>query len=247
MEAARNTPAIILNRQSYRENDSLVIIYSLKYGQERLVARGTKKLQSKLAGHLEPISLADVMILKGKSGDYLGSAICRDAYLGIKADLHKLSYAGQALNRFSRLVKDREADEPLFFLLGTWLETIDAFSPVMFSKERGELLFAAFLWQFLAALGYQPELYHCQSCQKNILAGENYFDLKSGGLRCSACAIKEDGPRRGELVVVSDNLIKLSRFVLENTFSKVGKLQADREDIRLAFQLVNNFFRYHFA
>jgi len=245
MEATRNTPAIIIKRQSYREHDSLVVIYSLKYGQERLVARGTKKPQSKLAGHLEPISLADVMILAGKSGDYLASAISRDAYSGIKGYLNKLYYAGRALRWLSRLVKDREADERLFFLLGDWLEIIDDYPTVDFSKERGEILFSFFIWKFLALLGYQPEFHNCQSCRRQISAGENYFDLRSSGLNCRDC-VSPGESRRPELVRAADNVIKLVRLALDSELLQSTRIKASRVDIQGLTDLINSFLKYNF-
>jgi len=248
MEVARHTPAIILNRQSYRENDSLVVIYSLKYGKERLAARGTKKLHSKLAGHLEPLSLVDVMILEGKSGLYLGSAITRDAYLEIKADLNKIYYAGRALSWFNNLVKDREADEKLFFLLGEWLEIVNNYLDLdqKFSKERGELFLVAFWLKLLTTLGYSLQLQECLDCHKKIKAGENYFNLVNGGLICRDCAlILKKTPSVG-LLPISDDSIKLLRFLGTNKFDQIKKIQITAKQSEDLLKLGLSFLRYHF-
>ena len=137
MEDTNNTKAIILKRQSYRENDSSVVVYTPDFGKMTLIARGTKKITSKLIGHLEPISLSDIMIVKGKGRHYIGGAICQDAFLNIKDDLNKLYYAGQGIRVFNRLVRDGQGDPDLFNLLKNWLELLDTAAEL--SKEKGAL------------------------------------------------------------------------------------------------------------
>ena len=104
-ESARSE-AIIIKRNDWRENDSRVVLYTKNFGKLSLVARGVKKLSSKLAGHIEPISLVDAMILYGRSFDYLGSAVCQNAYFNLKNDLNALYFAGSALALFDQLVKE---------------------------------------------------------------------------------------------------------------------------------------------
>ncbi|MHB8904085.1 MAG: DNA repair protein RecO, partial [Patescibacteria group bacterium] len=195
MEESRNSAALILNRQNYKENDTLVTAYTKNFGKLNLVARGTKKIKSKLAAHLEPLILSDLMILKGRGRDYIGAAVLRKSYSDIRTDLNKIYYAGKALNLFNRLVKEGHPDERLFFLLTRWLDVLAEFQDIDFkknkesksknsngdlSKENGELLFSFFVFKFLAELGYQPELYHCLGCGKEVKAGKNNFNFKNG-------------------------------------------------------------------
>jgi len=239
MEETRNTLALILNCQPYRENDSLVSVYTLDFGKLSLVARGTKKLRSKLAGHLEPLSLAALMIISGRGRDYVGSALCQSAYLGIRDDLNKLYYAGQALAWFNRLVRENQADERLFFLITKWLEIIDNYPAEQFTKARGELFLNFFLLKFLAELGYCPEMYHCVNCQQEVKPGQNFFDLKSGGILDEPC-------RHNEALPISDNVIKLIRFILDNRFNQAAKLKINSKNLKDLSQLVISFLKYHF-
>jgi len=245
-EETKNTPALILNRQDYKENDSLVTVYTPYFGKLALVARGTKKGGSKLAGHIEPLTLADIMIVKGKGFDYLGSAVTREAYPKIREDLNKLYYAGQALNLFSRLVKDNQGDERLFFLLVKWLEVLNNFSS--FRREDGELILSFFTMKLLAELGYKPEMYHCLGCSRKISPNGNYFNLLSGGLVCGECFQKDrlaEVPRL-ELLTVTDNCIKLLRFMVDNRFKSAEKLKIDQKTLKEARSLLDKFIIFHF-
>jgi DNA repair protein RecO (recombination protein O) len=125
MEETFVTKALILKRQPWRECDSRVIIFSLDRGRLEFIARGAQKLESKLAGHLEPITLATIMAIKGKGFDYIGSAATLDAFLIIKSDLNKIYYAGRALAWLEKLTKEGEGDHNLFFLAGEYLDLLN--------------------------------------------------------------------------------------------------------------------------
>ena len=248
MDETRHSQALILNRSAYRESDSLVTVYTRDYGKLVLAARGTKKIQSKLAGHLEPISLADILIIKGRGFDYVGSALTRDAYLNIKDNLNKIYYAGRAINCFSRLVKEGEPDERLFFLLGRWLEVLDNYPDEDLSKENGELFFIFFALKLLAELGYKPEMYNCLNCREKIKPGKNYFNLRNGGVICEKCLEKdrrEQGINSAELLLISDNCIKLLRFIMDNKLDTARKLKLDKKVIKELSVLTLSFLNFH--
>jgi len=242
MEESRTTAAIVLSREPYRENDSLITVYTLNFGKLALIARGTKKLQSKLAAHTEPLSLINLMIIKGRGFDYIGGAANREVYFNIRADLNKLYYAGQALKIFNKLVKGDQADKRLFFLLVNWLALLDNYSD--FDKENGSLLFSFFILKFLVELGYQPEMYKCLLCKNKLKPGNNYFDLLSGGVVCEACFNKGRRPITDggtDLLPVSDNCIKLIRFMLDDQFERPEKIKVDKKLTKELSLLVNKF------
>jgi DNA repair protein RecO (recombination protein O) len=247
MEATKNSPALILQRRPYRENDSLVTAYTLNFGKLALVARGAKKLQSKLAGHLEPLTRADLMIIAGRGFDYVGAAAGADTYPGIRADLNKLYYAGRALGLFDRLVKESQADGRLFFLLADWLRLVNDYA-ADFSRERGGLFYAWFVWKFLAELGYGPQLYQCLQCGRELKPG-NYFNLLNGGVLCRGCWEGEkrlSSPVRNELIPISDNVIKIMRFLINNDLAAAAKLTIFQKDIKELTALLDKFLIYHF-
>lgn len=246
MEESRNTMAVVLGRQAYRENDSLVSVYTKDFGKLTLVARGAKKPASKLAGHLEPLSLIDLMVIKGKSFDYAGSAIVRRAFLKLKDDLNKIYYAGRVASLFDRLVKENQADPSLFFLFLKWLEAVDDYPVQDFTKEAGELFYLLWAWRLLAELGYQPELRVCLSCRKKVPAGKNHFDLKGGGLLDDACF--QAGKQVGHLEVLplSDNAIRLWRLILSSSLGPVARLKVGKKTIKELSVLTDKFLKYNF-
>jgi len=216
MAESKSSEAIIIRRNDWRENDSRVVLYTKNFGKLSLVARGAKKLRSKIAGHIEPISLVSVMVLNGRAYDYLGAAISRRAYLNIKNDLNALYFVGAALALFDAQVKEDEADEELFNFLISWLDNVEDNFALSLDKENGELLYNYFAIKLLTILGYKPQLYHCVDCHRKIEAGGNYFNLRLGGLICPDCLTKNQTKYLpNELISVSDNCIKLLRVFSE--------------------------------
>ena len=247
MDETKNTTAIILNRSDYRESDSLVIVYTRDYGKLTLRARGTKKIQSKLAGHIEPISLANILIIKGKGFDYVGSALTLNAYPELKNNLNKIYFAGRAIRWFNRLVKEAVPDEKLFIILSVWLEALENFKSEEFTKENGEIFFAFFALKLLSELGYKPEMYKCLNCRNKIAAGKNYFNLRNGGLICENCYNKQrfnDEQSHNELLIISDNCVKIIRFIIDENIDKTVRLKIDKKLIKELSLIINSFLAY---
>lgn len=251
MDDSKTSLAIVLSRSDYRESDSLLVVYTRDFGKLTLVARGAKKLNSKLSGYLEPFSLVEILIIPGRGFDYIGSVSNREVFLSLRDNLNKLYYAGLALKNFNRLVRDNQKDERLFLLLQRFLESLDSYLEEKFSKESGELLYIFFALKLLAELGYRPELYECLSCRKKIKKGKNYFNLKNGGLICLDCFNKEyviyknNGPKPAEILTISDNCIKLMRFILDNRLDVAYKLKLEKKFIQELSRLVANFLNFY--
>ncbi len=243
MDSSRNTKAIVLSRQDYRENDSLAVFYSLDYGKLALIARGAKKAGSKLVGHIEPLSVVDLMVINGKGRDYVGGVIAREQYLNLKKDLNAVYYAGLGVNWLRKMTEEGEAEPELFLLFSSYLDLLDSRAFESLSKEEGDLLFAFFAFKLLALIGYQPQVGSCLECRLPAKPGKNYFDLKSGGLVCADCFVKT--PRLGqEFLIISDNCVKLLRFILDNELEASKKLKVDKKFVKEIVTLVKSFLTF---
>ncbi len=79
-----NLSAIILKREVFREDDLLITCYSHERGKVVVQARGGRKIKSKLAGHVEPVSLSNLEVVRGKQIDQLIGASLKESYDNIK-------------------------------------------------------------------------------------------------------------------------------------------------------------------
>lgn len=216
--------ALILKRQDYREYDSLVLLYSFSSGLNYLLARGTKKLNSKLGGHLEPLTLVEYLEIPGKSYNYLAGVKTIEAYLNLKASLVALNTALPSLSRCFALVPLKAEVEPrLFNLAKAYLSQLDLSPTGELTEWQARILQAGFIFRFLTILGFAPRLETCFFCDKRSELKSKYcFDLINGSIVCENCLSKDKGRAPNELTPISHNAIKVLRFLLNET-EFVGK------------------------
>jgi DNA repair protein RecO (recombination protein O) len=234
MEETYNLKAIVLTRKSFREDDVLVTLYSQEKGRINLIARGAKKIKSKLAGHIELFNLINVMAIKGKHYDYAGSAISENCFGNIKNDLEKVSAAGAVIKEILTTIKENEPQKNIFDLLKDFLETLDREA-----ESNYELLSSFFILKFLTELGYQPELYHCILCGNKITPAGNKFSSQKGGLVCKNCQMDDK-----DVLSISEEEIKILRFALKNSFKKIMRLKIDDELEGKIIKIVRLFKEY---
>ena len=235
MEETFSIKGIILDRESFRERDSKVCVYSLERGRQDLVARGTKKITSKLAGHIGPITCAGIVGIRGKCINYLGTALEENSYKQIKNNLDKLYYSGIALRTFKDLIREEEPEKEIFYLLKNYLDILNKED---FSKAQLELFLHFFILKLLSFLGYAPELFICVKCKKKILPGGNYFSFSGGGVICGIC------PRNKNSLTITDNCIKLLRLVIGKDLKKLINLKINNKLAKETINTISSLFQY---
>ena len=239
MEETYTIKALILKRTDFREADSKVILYSPQTGRLELVARGAKKQGSKIAAHIEPINICKVMVVKGKTFDYVGSAKIENSFLNIKQDLNNMYYAGLVVGIFLKLVVDREESDAVinFAIISQFLQHLDTVS-----GYNPKLAKNAFILKILDNLGYKPELYNCAVCGAKLSPKNNFFDLHRGGIICHNCQQNQN-----YCYGAPDECVKLLRFLHEKSFLEIGNLKVNGETIEMMDNLLSKFLQYNFG
>lgn len=237
MEETFKLKAITLDRQAFRESDLSVAVYTQERGRLNFVARGARKGSSKLAGHLEPITMIDIMAVKGRNFDYIGSAQNENIFSGIKNDFFKISLAGRVFNFFKKNIRDNHPDEKLFNLLYDFLNTLDGLD---MKKIDSEIFFNFFVLKIMSLLGHEPELYDCVGCGVKISPKNNGFNHVRGGVVCSKCNINR-------LLTVSDDCIKILRIVILSDFSQLKRIKMSVGQAKELVKTIGSFAGYHIS
>ena len=237
MEETYNLKAIVLKSEPWREDGARILTYSAERGKLELAARGIKKISSKLAGHLEPITFSNIMAVRGRHYDYVGSAVGENCYVNIKSDSEKLEAAGRIINIFNKIVKEGEKDEKLFILLRGALDILN--NGQLICLPAGQLLIGFFTLKLLAFLGHRPELYNCVICGKKILPGGNKFDFAKGGAACDNCGGQS-------ALTISDNCIKVLRVVAENDLKKTANINIGRTLKEESIKVISSFLKFNY-
>lgn len=212
MEDTYRLKAITLYRQPFRENDLNITMYSSQRGKQSLVARGARKFKSKLAAHLEPICLTNMMAVRGKGFDYVGSAISENCFIEIKNDLDRVQVAAQTINFLNKQLKEGEKDEQVFDLFLDFLNNLNRQD----LKLDYDLMSAFFKLKFFSLLGFKPGLYECAACGDKLKPGSNRFDFIKSGVICSGCFKKEAAMKKNIALTITDDCVKVLRLAIES-------------------------------
>lgn len=119
--------AIILRRTNYGEADRILSILTPE-GKKSAIARGVRREKSKLASAIEPLSVSDIVLAKGKGElDTLTSARTDVFYKNILQDYDRLQFAYEVMRLISKSTE--MVDDPIWFsFLNETLASLDDFS-----------------------------------------------------------------------------------------------------------------------
>jgi DNA repair protein RecO (recombination protein O) len=227
---------IILNKFNYRENDRLFIIFTDKFGKIEVLARGVKKIKSKMAPHLVPFSIVRLTIIPGKNYYQLIGAEIFKNFLNLKENLVRIVLASYCLEVVDQLTKIGQNDLRIMKLLFELFEILNRKEKVGFLKLR--YLIGIFVFKFLSYLGFAPELFFCTNCRKEILLDQNnFFNIKRGGLVCEDC--------RKEGILVSKESIKILRITLEDDIEKISRLDFNEKIFKEIINVTDKFLEFY--
>lgn len=120
------TSAIILSRTDYGEADRILTLLTPDHGKLRLLAKGVRRVKSKLAGGIELFSVSTITFVRGR-GDIgtLVSTRLNKHYGHIVQDLDRTMLGYELLKELNKVTED-EPEEEYFKLLEQAFEALDA-------------------------------------------------------------------------------------------------------------------------
>ncbi|MCD4705599.1 DNA repair protein RecO [bacterium] len=241
-----NTIGIILRKRDFRESDIFFSVYTKDYGKIQAIARGVKKVKSKLGGHLDYFTIVDLMIAKGKKFDHIAGAVIEKNFCYLKNNLDRINFGFYCLEIVDYFIKEGKKDNRIFFLLKNFLDLLNTDKICYFkTKTEKENLFIIsyfFILKFLDFLGYKPEFYYCLKCHKDVdFDKANFFSAQAGGIICSDCA---KNSKIIDCKEISNNSIKLLRAVSINDLSKIIKTEIDIKILSKCVKIIDEFLIY---
>lgn len=166
------TEAIVLSRTDFGEADRILTLITPEYGKLRLMAKGVRRVKSKLAGGIELFSVSDIAFIKGR-GDIgtLVSSRLRTHYGHIVKDVERTMLGYDFIKQLSRATED-EPEAEYFDLLQQSFAVLDDFS---ISLELARFWFAV---QLLRLSGRSPNLQTDTRGEKLVVEGHYNFDYE---------------------------------------------------------------------
>lgn len=119
------TKGIVLARTDFGEADRILTILTNDQGKIRAIAKGVRKIKSKLAGGIELFSISQISYIRGKSDIYtLTSTRLEKHYSFIAKDINRTMYAYEVLKIFNQAT-EFDAESAYFEILTNSLEALN--------------------------------------------------------------------------------------------------------------------------
>ncbi len=162
-----NTTAIVLSRTDFGEADRILTLLTPDHGKLRLIAKGVRRVKSKLAGGIELFSVSDIAFIKGRGdiGTLVSTRLIKH-YGRIVGDVTRTMLGYDLIKLLNKVTEDEP--EPEYFYL---LE--QAFAALDDSKVNAQLVRAWFLMQLLSIGGHTPNL-HTELSGDKLTVDRNY-------------------------------------------------------------------------
>jgi DNA repair protein RecO (recombination protein O) len=175
------TEAVVLRSIRYGEADRVLHLYTPDRGRVGAVAKGVRRVKSRLGGRLEPLSRVRLVMYEGRGElSTISQADSVHSHAALRERRASLERATQACEAVLRLLDSTEPNPPAYNLLCHELALLDASA-----EAAGRAQALAFRLKLLLAAGFAPELASCATCGEAEHLGA--YSPSAGGVVCAGC------------------------------------------------------------
>ncbi|MEC9308571.1 MAG: DNA repair protein RecO [Chloroflexota bacterium] len=226
------TRGLVLKNTPFGEADLLVSLYSREFGKIRALAKGTRKPTSRMVGHLEPLTILDLSLFRGRNLDTINQAQIVNNLSNLKSDLSQISEGLYVCELMDGFGNESNSNIELYQVAIETLENIDR-------DHQQDLSLRWFEIHLLRTSGFKIELETCIQCNCDIEPQQHRFSPDSGGVLCLHCNITAHS-----IYPLSLQALKVLRFLERNPLNRLPHLNISntlKKELKL---LLGNTVRY---
>jgi DNA repair protein RecO (recombination protein O) len=210
-ERSIRTEAVVLRHSDWGEADRLLWLFSREMGKVRAIGKGLRKARSRKAGHLEPFTRVTLQVARGRDMWIVTQVETVEAYLPLREDLLRLSYASYVVELLDRFTYEEGENRPLYRLLVETLARLNSEPDPLLALRYYEI-------RLLDLLGFRPQLFNCAICGEAITAQDQFFSASQGGTICPNCGTGFQGA-----YPISLNVLKYLRHFQRSTYPEAAR------------------------
>ncbi len=224
------TEGIVLKRIKVSDYDTILNVFTKKYGKISLSLKGARSVKSKLSAGSQPFVYGEFSINKSGKISKVTTIDIYDSFYDIRTDLDKLSVGCYILELVS-LVTNEDVNIKLFDFI---IETLSYLE----KTDHIHLIKIIFELKLLHFIGLKPELTHCVNCGKEVISPK--FSVENGGVICSECY--ELFPNDHKL---GKKIPKLMAFIISENYDIILGSNINDVFIKKIDYINNKFLLFH--
>jgi len=223
----------VLRRTDFGEADRLLTVFTPERGKVRLIAKGARKPSSRKSGHVESLSHGQFMVAVGRELDIATQAETLEPFLPLREDLVRMTYGYYVAELADAFTAERDENRPLFDLLLEALGWLCTANDLPLVARYYEL-------HLLGLVGYQPQLFICGGCKKQLEQEVNYLSAAEGSVFCRKCGYDRVGTTE-----LSVNALKVLRFLQTRDWATCRLLRLSSASHAEVERTMNHYITYH--
>ena len=178
---------LTLRKSPVGEADLISSVYTREHGKLDVLARGARRLTSKLMGHFEPLTLVRLSVARGRTLDTVAEAEVVNAFPDVKSDYVSVArglHVAELIDGFSA----SSASNPQVLDLALQTLRVIGSQPAVGDADLSfDLPLRYFDLRILQLSGFMPELYQCVECSAELEPERHRYAAGAGGTLCSDC------------------------------------------------------------
>lgn len=234
----QKTEAIVLACYPLGEADRIIVFHTRDFGGVRAVARGVRKVKSRLCGRLEILTFGHLIFYERPEKDLhvVNSFDIIESFQVLREDLLKMAYCSYLAELIQQVEFLDDPDGDSFRLLLNIMF-------MMKTAEDPEVLVRTFEVRLLTLAGLGPQLDSCVVCSNDIgNAAVLGFSIHNGGILCSKC---KNTPGHGHAISVSRGTVELMKTIQRASLELIPRLrilEASRGELK---KILRGFISFH--
>ncbi|WP_442603721.1 DNA repair protein RecO [Paenibacillus sp. KN14-4R] len=201
---------IVLRGIDHGEGNKIIALYTKEMGKVSVMARGAKKVKSRLGAVTQLFIYGDFVFYKQSDMGTLNHGEIIHSYRKLREDLYLSAYASYMTELVDRMTSAEDASGYLFEQLKAGLGALDEGKDMAVVTHLFEM-------KMLMLTGYAPELDQCVSCGE--ITPYMFFSAMLGGVICGKCRNKDT-----RATPIQEGTWKLLRLLRDLDIRRLGNI-----------------------
>ena len=222
------TKGIVLSEVNFSESDKMLTILTPDLGKISCVAKGARKMQSKLLASSQVFAFSEMVLYRSRGENYyINSAELIEPFYAIRNDYDRLDCAMNCVKFTRKYVQENQTS---IYMLKLLLNTIYLLSV---GDKDTALVKSVFELKAVCLMGFKPDFKSCTECGNSKVYG---FSMKKGGLVCFNC-----GSIDKSVITLSEGAIVAIRYIVESDLKRLFSFNVSSEVLQ-EIQFFNNVY-----
>jgi DNA repair protein RecO (recombination protein O) len=233
-ERVRSTHALVLRRRDVNDADRVLTVFTPREGKIELLAKGVRKTTSRKAGHVELFTHVTLVVAQARTWDIITEAATVESFRHLRENLDAIAAANYVAELVDNFTDANDDNQPVWDLALFALRALDETAKT--ADASAPNLLRWFDLQLLSLSGFQPQFFHCLSCEEPLQPEPNYFSLADGGVFCPRCGSQREG-----LEPIQPDILKVLRFLQSQPYAAVARVQVRPAVARTVDNLLHRY------